>query len=80
MSDLSELFEQLADGPVLLATAFDSVNADCDNGATLRGTRGSRRGDGDADRWLGATSARRRKRSRKWPERLLLLYPLPVLS
>ena len=32
MSDLSELFEQLADGPVLLATAFDSVNADYDNG------------------------------------------------
>ena len=27
MSDLSELFEQLADGPVLLATAFDSVDA-----------------------------------------------------
>ena len=35
MSDLSELFEQLADGPVLLATAFDSVDADYDNGATF---------------------------------------------
>ena len=30
MSDLSKLFEQLADGPVLLATAFASVNTDCD--------------------------------------------------
>lgn len=38
MSDLSELFEQLADGPVLLATAFDSVDADCDNGTTLQRT------------------------------------------
>ena len=37
MSDLSELFEQLADGPVLLATAFDSVDADFDNGAALHG-------------------------------------------
>jgi hypothetical protein len=36
VSDLSELFEQLADGPVLLATAFDSANADCDNGTTLQ--------------------------------------------
>jgi hypothetical protein len=32
VSDLSELFEQLADGPVLLATAFASVDADRDNG------------------------------------------------
>jgi hypothetical protein len=31
VSDLSELFEQLADGPVLLATAFASVDADCDS-------------------------------------------------
>jgi hypothetical protein len=34
VSGLSELFEQLADGPVLLATAFVSVNADYDNGAS----------------------------------------------
>ena len=27
MSDLNKLFEQLADGPVLLATAFTSVDA-----------------------------------------------------
>jgi hypothetical protein len=35
VSDLSELFEQLADGPVLLATAFDSVDANYDNGTTI---------------------------------------------
>jgi hypothetical protein len=34
VSDLSELFEQLAVGPVLLATAFDSADADCDNGGS----------------------------------------------
>jgi hypothetical protein len=44
VSDLSELFEQLADGPVLLATAFTSVDADHDNGTALRGTHGCRRG------------------------------------
>lgn len=42
MSDLSELFEQLADGPVLLVTDSVSVNADCDNGTTLSCMRGSR--------------------------------------
>jgi hypothetical protein len=36
VSDLSELFEQLAHGPMLLATAFASVNVDCDNGTTLQ--------------------------------------------
>ena len=36
MSDLSELFEQLADGPVLLATAFDSVDADYDTALPFR--------------------------------------------
>lgn len=46
MSDLSELFERLADGPVLLATAFDSVDADRDNGtAALPSTLGPRRSD-----------------------------------
>jgi hypothetical protein len=35
VSDLSELFEQLADGPVLLATDPASVNADCFNGAAV---------------------------------------------
>ena len=51
MSDLSELFEQLADGPVLLATAFDSLNVDCDNGATLHSMpRGRRRDGGTAHR------------------------------
>src|SRR5918995_777320 len=47
----------------VVATDPASVDADCDNGAALRGTRGSRRGDGDADRWLGAVarSARRRR-------------------
>jgi hypothetical protein len=42
VSDLSELFEQLADGPVLLATAFDSVNADYDNGGCRLPCRGMR--------------------------------------
>jgi hypothetical protein len=35
VSDLSELFEHLADGLVLLATAFDSADADCDNGTAV---------------------------------------------
>jgi hypothetical protein len=62
VSDLSELFEQLADVPVLLATAFDSVNADCGNGAALRCTRESRRGDGDAYRRLAAVARPARRR------------------
>lgn len=45
MSDLSELFEQLADGPVLLATAFDSADADCDNGGRKLPCPGMRRPD-----------------------------------
>ena len=44
MSDLNELFEQLADGPVLLATDRESVDADWDNGAAFRCVRRSRRG------------------------------------
>jgi hypothetical protein len=35
VSDLSEPFEQLADGPVLLATDCVSVDADCDNGTAV---------------------------------------------
>jgi hypothetical protein len=61
VSDLSELFEQLADGPVLLATAFDSVDADYDYGATLQCIRGSRRGDDRSTPRIGARSARRRR-------------------
>jgi len=43
-----------------------SANADCDNGAALRGTRKSRRGDGDADRRLATTvePTWRRRRAR----------------
>jgi hypothetical protein len=36
VSDLSELIEQLADGPVLLATDRESADADWDNGTTLQ--------------------------------------------
>jgi hypothetical protein len=60
VSDLSELFEQLADGPVLLATAFDSVNADYDNGSALSSMCGARRGDGDAAPRVGEWPARNR--------------------
>jgi hypothetical protein len=35
VSDLSELFEQLADRPVLLATDTASANADLNNGTTI---------------------------------------------
>ena len=80
MSDLNELFEQLADGPVLLATDRETVDADWDNGTTLHGTPRRGRREVAAYRRLGARSARRRRRGRKWPERWLLLYPFCAQS
>jgi hypothetical protein len=56
VSDLSELFEQLADGPVLLATAFDSVDADCDNGAVVPCQGGGRWRSGCEARLLAAVA------------------------
>jgi hypothetical protein len=56
VSDLSELVEQLADGLVLLVTAFDSVNADCDNGTGVSHTLRPRGWDGGAYRRLAAVA------------------------
>jgi hypothetical protein len=45
VSDLSELIEQLADGPVLLATDRESADADWDNGERGLPYPGMRRPD-----------------------------------
>jgi hypothetical protein len=59
----------------VLVTNTVSANADCDNGAALRGTRKSRRGDGDADRRLAAYSGVREE-AKVGRSGLLLFVPL----
>jgi hypothetical protein len=60
VSDLSELFEQLADGPVLLATDPASVNADSDNGAILHSSARFRRRDEPTTRRIDTAQGSRR--------------------
>ena len=71
LSTLKHEREWLADA--VLATDTVSVDANRDNGASLRGTRKSRRGDGDADRRLAAYSgAREEAKAGRSRHRLLL--------
>jgi hypothetical protein len=76
----SRLYAIKAPLAVVVATDSISVDADDDNGAALHSTSRSRRGDGDADSRLGATSARKLRWGRKWPVVWQRRYPLPVLS
>jgi hypothetical protein len=63
VSDLSKLFKQLADGPVLLATDCVSVDADCDNGGRRLPCPGMRRPDAGRRGALVARGAREEAKS-----------------